>query len=137
MRSIRARVLAAALLAAACARQEEPPAPDQTPSESRTPEEARVRELQQQARALAKTDGCDRLDQCAAAPMGAKPCGGPWTYLVYCKATTDEAALLRTLDELKRAEEAYNRAAGLMSDCSVAPQPEVRLEGRTCTAGRP
>ena len=129
MRAIRARALAAALLVVACARQ--------SPSEHRAADEARVRELEQQARALAKTDGCDRADQCSAAPMGAKPCGGPQTYLVYCKATTDEAALLRALDELKHAEESYNRSAGIVSDCGITPQPGVRLEGRTCTAARP
>lgn len=99
--------------------------------------ETRVRELEQQARALARTDGCDRVDQCTAAPMGAKPCGGPQTYLVYCKATTDEAALMRVLDELKRAEEEYNRTAGTVSDCMLVPQPVIRLEGRTCTAAAP
>ena len=131
MRTIHARAFAAALVVMACARQEEPP-PAQNPSENRAVDEARVRELERQARALAKTDGCDRADQCAAAPLGAKACGGPRAYLVYCRATTDEAALMRALDELKRAEEGYNRAAGLVSDCMLVQQPEVRLEGRTC-----
>ena len=134
MTRCRARALLAALLVAACARNEEPPAPDQPPAENVAGGEARVRELEQQARALAKADGCDRADQCAAAPVGAKPCGGPRAYLVYCKATTDEAALMRTLDELKRAEQDYNREAGLVSDCAMTMQPAVRLEGRTCTA---
>lgn len=121
MRTTRARALAAALLIAAC-------------SDTRAVDEARVRQLEQQVRSIARTDGCERADQCAAAPMGAKPCGGPRTYLVYCKATTDETALMRALDQLKRAEESYNRAAGLISDCGITPQPGVRLEGRTCTA---
>ena len=137
MTRYRARAVFAALLIAACARKEDPPSPDQPPAENRAVTEASVRELEQQARALAKADGCDRADQCASAPMGAKACGGPRTYLVYCKATTDEAALMRTLDELKRAEEEYNRTAGIMSDCSMAMRPVVRLEGRTCTAGAP
>ena len=110
---------------------------DQPPAENVVASEARVRELEQQARALARTDGCSRAEQCAAAPMGAKPCGGPWSYLVYCKATTDEAALLRVLDELKRTQEEYNRTSGLGSDCGMVMPPEVRLEGRTCTAGSP
>jgi hypothetical protein len=133
----RVRVLVVALLLAACARQEDPPGVDQPPAETVVVSEARVRELEQQARALAKADGCDRADQCAAAPMGAKPCGGPRTYLVYCKATTDEGALMRALDQLKSAEEAYNRAAGLGSDCAMVMPPEMRLEGRTCTAASP
>ena len=134
MTRCRVCALVVAMLIAACVRKEDPPGVDQPPAENVVASEARVRELEQQARSLAKTDGCDRADQCGAAPMGAKPCGGPRAYLVYCKATTDEAALMRALDELKSAEEAYNRAAGLGSDCSMVMPPEVRLEGRTCTA---
>lgn len=136
MRSICGGALVA-MLVAGCAKQEEPPALDQPPSANQVVSEARVRELEQQARALAKTDGCDRADQCASAPVGAKACGGPRTYLVYCKATTDEAALLRALDELKRAEEAYNRATGLASDCAMALPPELRVDGGVCTAAAP
>jgi hypothetical protein len=134
MRSIHVRAFAAVLLVAACTPREEPPAVEQP---SLTTQEARVRELEQQARALARTDGCDQASQCATAPVGAKACGGPRTYLVYCRATTDEAALLRALDELKRAEEAYNRAAGIASDCMFVTPPAVRLEGGACMAATP
>lgn len=135
MRSIDPRIVAAIVLGAACARQEEPPAVD-VPW-TRAVQETRIRGLEQQARALAKTDGCDQASQCATAPMGAKACGGPRTYLVYCRATTDEAALLRTLDELKRAEEEYNRVTGVVSDCMLVGPPAVRLEGGICTAATP
>jgi hypothetical protein len=133
----RVRACAAILLLAACARQEEPPVPDQTPSENRGVDLALVQELEQRARALAKTEGCDRADQCATAPVGAKACGGPRTHIVYCRATTDEAALLRALDELKRAEEEYNRAEGIVSNCMLEMPPQVRLEGRVCMAATP
>jgi len=136
MRPIRVAAIVATILVAACARQEEPPAVE-TPSVNRAVNETRVRELEQQARALARTDGCDQASQCATAPVGAKACGGPRTYLVYCRATTDEAALLRALDELKRAEEEYNRAAGLASDCMFVTPPAVRLEGGACMAATP
>lgn len=132
MRSHDLRVVAAILMMAACARQEEPPAID-LPA-GRAGQEARIRDLEQQARALAKTDGCDQVGQCATAPVGAKACGGPRTYLVYCRATADEAALLSKLDELKRAEEEYNRMTGAVSDCMLATPPAVRLEGGSCRA---
>jgi hypothetical protein len=136
VRPIRGWAFATAVLVAACAAQEEPPAVE-IPSVNRAVDEARVRQLEQQTRALAKTEGCDQVNQCATAPLGAKACGGPRAYLVYCRATTDEAALLRALDELKRAEEAYNKAAGIVSDCMLVTPPDVRLEGRTCTAAEP
>ena len=99
--------------------------------------EVNLRELEQQARALVKTEGCDQVTQCASAPVGVKGCGGPRSYLTYCKATTDEAALLRTLEELKRVEGEYNREHNIASDCMMIMPPEMRLEGRACTAAIP
>jgi hypothetical protein len=136
MRRVRSWALTAALLAAACGKKDEPPA-DTPPAQSRAATETRIRDLEQQARALAKADGCDQVDQCAAAPVGVKGCGGPRSYLVYCKAATDEAALLRTLDELKRVEGEYNREHNIASDCMMIMPPEMRLEGRVCTAPTP
>ncbi|MGQ0715056.1 MAG: hypothetical protein ACT4PJ_15250 [Gemmatimonadaceae bacterium] len=123
--------VAAMLVVAACAQQEEFPGPNERPSA------ARVQELEARARSIARMDGCDRLDQCAAAPVGAKACGGPRTYLVYCKATTDELELSRVLEELRRVEEAYNREAEIGSDCAYVSAPALRLEGRTCGAAIP
>ena len=79
----------AAILLVGCAQEQEPRADTQTPAPSRAATEARIRELEQQARALAKTEGCDQVEQCASAPVGVKGCGGPHSYLLYCKATTD------------------------------------------------
>ena len=137
MKIIPAWSLAAVLLVAGCAQEQEPRADTQTPAPSRAATEARIRELEQQARALAKTEGCDQVEQCASAPVGVKGCGGPHSYLLYCKATTDEAALLRTLDELKRVEGEYNREYQIASDCMAIMPPELRLEERACTARTP
>jgi hypothetical protein len=135
--NVRAQTLAAVILFAACAQPEKAPAAGQIPSESRLARETRIRELEQQARALARTDGCGEVGQCRTAPVGAKGCGGPRAYLVYCKATTDEAALLRALDELKRVEEEYNRAEGIASDCMMITPPAIRLDGNACRAATP
>ena len=137
MTTVRTWSLAAALIVAACAKNDDPPPDTQTPTQRRVASETRIRELEQQARALAKTDGCDRVEQCAAAPVGVKGCGGPRSYLVYCKATTDEAALLRTLEELKRVEGEYNQEHNIASDCMMIMPPEMRLEGRACTVASP
>ena len=53
----------------------------------------RLSRLEREARALARTDGCDSLAQCRTAPVGWRSCGGPRTYLVYCAATTDTVTL--------------------------------------------
>lgn len=129
MRHHRRCILLVAVAAAACAQQEGPPAPEQT--------REYLQALEQQARAIARQDGCDRLDQCATAPVGAKACGGPRTHLVYCRATTNEQELYRVLEELRLAEEAYIREAGIGSDCAFIGPPSVTLAGSSCVVATP
>jgi hypothetical protein len=105
-----------------------PPVPRDTTPDAR-PTLAR---LEQEARALAKTDGCASIGACRTAPVGWRGCGGPRTYLVYCAATTDTIALFRKLRELEEAEQRYNATSGMMSTCEFRMPPGVRLEGRSC-----
>lgn len=93
-----------------------------------------LQRLEAEARALARADGCARADQCRTAPVGDRPCGGPRNYLVYCAATTDTVALFRKLDELKRAEQEFNRKHGLVSTCEYRMPPQTQLLGTTCRA---
>jgi len=88
--------------------------------------------LEQEARALAKQDGCAGVNACRTAPVGWRGCGGPRSYVVFCAATTDTVALFRKLKELEDAERAYNASSGMMSTCELRVPPRVRLEGRSC-----
>jgi hypothetical protein len=93
---------------------------------------AQIARLEAEARLLARTAGCAAAGQCRTAPVGSRPCGGPRTYLAYCAATTDTAALLAKLDELRRAEDEYNRKSGMMSTCEFRTPPRVELAGGSC-----
>ena len=62
---------------------------------------------------------------CRPAPVGWRACGGPRSYVVYCRASTDTVALLRKLDELKRAEMEYNDREGVVSTCEMRTPPGV------------
>lgn len=95
---------------------------------------AMLQELEREARALARTEGCGGAAQCATVPVGAKACGGPRTHLVYCPATTDTAALNAKLRELAEAEEEYNRVNQIASDCMFVGPPEVESVGGICRA---
>ena len=88
--------------------------------------------LEQEARAIAKQDGCASASACRTAPVGWRGCGGPRSYVVFCAATTDTVALFRKLKELEDAERAYNASSGIMSTCELRTPPAVRLEGRSC-----
>ena len=93
---------------------------------------ARLAALEQQARAMVKTDGCADSGGCRTAPVGWRGCGGPRTYLGYCAATTDTAALFRKLKELEVAERAYNATAHVVSTCEFRLPPKVASSGGSC-----
>jgi hypothetical protein len=93
-----------------------------------------IRRLEEEAMALAKTTGCTTLDQCRAAPVGSRACGGPRYYLPYCRLTTDSAALFSKLAEVKRAEEDYNRRNQIGSTCEFRMPPELEVAGGACRA---
>ena len=98
---------------------------------------ATIAQLEAAARAIAKTDGCNASPQCRTAPVGARPCGGPRTYLAYCAATTDTVALVRKLGELKAAEITFNQRAGLTGSCDFLMPPDVAVQGASCRTTSP
>jgi hypothetical protein len=97
----------------------------------------RIARLEREARALAKTGGCATAEQCRTAPVGVRPCGGPRDYVAYCAATTDSTALFAKLEELRAAEDAYNRSSGMASTCEFREPPATELVGGSCRAAAP
>jgi hypothetical protein len=95
---------------------------------------AQIVALEDQAKALLKTEGCGTAAQCRTAPVGSRACGGPRYYLVYCSQTTDSATLFRKLDAVAAAEREYNTRYKLMSTCEFRLPPKVALNGASCQA---
>lgn len=114
----------------------DPARPPRDPSLPRPPmlSAQRYSPLESEARKLASTTGCARASQCRTAPLGAKACGGPRAYLVYCPFSTDTVALFRKLGELERAEQEYNRRSGMASTCEFLTPPATGVVGGRCAA---
>jgi hypothetical protein len=100
------------------------------------PEElkAQFEALNTEARALVMITGCTAVTDCKSAAMGAKACGGPREYLVYCSKTTDQATLLGKLDTAIRLEKAYNDLTDAVSTCEAVLAPELQIAGGECKA---
>jgi hypothetical protein len=90
--------------------------------------------IENEAKALVKTDGCSSADQCRTAAVGSRACGGPRYYLVYCAKTTDTAALFRKLEAIATAEQEYNKRYQIVSTCEFRMPPQVGLVGGSCLA---
>lgn len=105
-------------------------------SASHQSDRERLRELK---RAIDEETGEPRADsvaQCKYIPFGAKPCGGPWMYLVYSTARTDESKLQRLVREFNALQKKINEEEQLGSDCSVPREPELMLENGVCASKR-
>ena len=110
------------------------PAPAAAPADGEAQgDTGRIARLEREARALAHAEGCS-AGACRTAPVGSRPCGGPRTYLVYCAAATDSAALFAKLAELARAEAAFNSASGMASTCEYRMPPNATVQGGRCVA---
>jgi hypothetical protein len=90
--------------------------------------------LEDQAKALVKTDGCSSAAECRTAAVGSRACGGPRYYLVYCSKTTDSAALFGRLTAVASAERAYNQHYNIVSTCEFRMPPTVAINGASCQA---
>jgi len=98
---------------------------------------AQIVALEDQAKALVKTDGCTSADQCRTAPVGNRACGGPRYYLVYCSRTTDSAALFARLKAVADAENEFNTKYQIVSTCEFRMPPQVAVTSGSCHAEAP
>jgi hypothetical protein len=94
---------------------------------------AAIVKLEDQAKAIAKVAGCVS-SECRAAPVGSRACGGPRYYIPYCAKTTDSVTLYRKLDEVARAERAYNAKFRIASTCEFRMPPTVEAVAGSCVA---
>jgi len=92
-----------------------------------------ILKLEDQAKAIAKVSGCTS-GECRAAAVGSRACGGPRYYLPYCAKTTDSVSLYRKLDEVAKAEQAYNKKYQIVSSCEFRMPPTVEAVGGSCVA---
>ena len=94
-----------------------------TTEKSMTDERA---ELQAQKAAVvecANSGSCTEDASCRLMGLGAKPCGGPWSWLVY-SASMDTIRLATMVDAYNSAESDFNKKWGMFSDCSIAVLPD-------------
>lgn len=71
---------------------------------------------------------------CRSVAFGAKPCGGPWTYLVYSTTGSDADEVQERVAEYNRLDERRNAACELVSTCEVTPEPALAVEAGRCVA---
>ena len=74
------------------------------------------------------------LGDCRYLGLGAKPCGGPWEYVIYAASSTDSMALAERLTAYNAFEAEMNEHYGYASDCSVPNEPVLAYRDGRCVA---
>lgn len=87
-------------------------------------DQARLKEMREDILQMVGTPTCAEEGSCRSVGFGAKPCGGPWEYLIYSVENVDEQQLLERVREYNDFEEKLNAKYGYVSDCTV-PEPPV------------
>ena len=95
---------------------------------------ARLQDLKSEIETLASTSVCNETTECKFIAFGSKPCGGPWSYLIY-STSIDVEALEAMVQDYNAKEQSYNQSWNVVSDCALAQQPSsVTCENNTCVA---
>jgi hypothetical protein len=114
-----------------------------TPQAAPTPREATptppgetpVEDLRRDITSAQGEPTCSSADQCRTVAFGAKPCGGPRSYLIYSTAAADTARLATLVAEYNRLEAEANAREGRVSDCMFVAQPTVACVSGRCVVG--
>jgi len=90
--------------------------------------------LKQSIEDLASQSICNGSTACNYIAFGSKPCGGPWSYLVYSNSINTEE-LISMVEDYNQKEALYNSTWGISSDCNIVnPPTSVKCENNTCIA---
>ena len=97
-------------------------------------EEQELAALKIEIENFAKTSVCDGNFECKFIGFRSKPCGGPWSYLVY-STSIDVKELEIRVEGYNRKEAIYNAEFGIASDCVITNPPiSKNCENNVCVA---
>ncbi len=97
-------------------------------------EQTKLDNMKTEIERLANTSTCGDNITCKFIAFGSKPCGGPWTYLVY-STSIDTNKLEDLVEVYNQYEQDFNINWSIASDCAVTTPPtSVECENNICIA---
>lgn len=129
-------LLFALFLLSACTAKKGVENPDNLPKDislkpennlSQQQDQDQLRVMMKEITLLLDNESCTDIAEWDFTAIGAKPCGGPSSYIAYPKKLATE--ILPKINELSARQEAFNKKYRLMSDCMVVlPPVEIKCE---------
>jgi len=131
---MRKLVLLSLLACAACTtradgpatpRAAQPAAPAAAPAASQPDTLAQIKDL------IGKAE-CSSDSQCQALPIGARPCGGPASYLAWSTTKTSSSDIQALADRYRAEQQERNARSGMVSDCRAIAPPAAVCRAGSC-----
>ncbi len=95
-------------------------------------DEARLDDMKRAIMDFVGTPYCSDDRQCRYIGIGRKPCGGPWSYLIYSASSVDEYELRYRVLRYNAWNHGMNRRHNLVSTCDIPPVPNPRCFAGVC-----
>ena len=103
---------------------------DNTPTQEEEQTELNI--LKSDIETLANTSICNNTFICKYIAFGSKPCGGPWSYLIY-STSIDQQNLQNLVEVYNEKQAEFNTKWGIFSDCAFAmPPTSITCENNSC-----
>ena len=118
-------LLSFTLIAAACARQNEDLS------------DASIEEIAQMIQDEVGSARASETNQCDFIPIGVKPAGGPWGYLVFSTEESSRERLERLVERYNELDAERNKENNGFSTADVATPPDLSLINGTCRGEGP
>jgi len=99
---------------------------------SETRDRAQLEAWREDILAMVKDPACSDSTECRCIGLGAKPCGGPWEYLIYSVSSVDTSALVEEVAEYNNLNAVLNQRYGWVSDCSITRVPNLGCRDGKC-----
>lgn len=71
-------------------------------------------------------------DRCEMIPIGVKPTGGPWGYLIYSTENTNKERLEELVNRYNELDMKRNQGEDAMSTADIATEPDISFEEGKC-----
>lgn len=91
-----------------------------------------LQQMLSEIKSMANNESCTAAEEWRITDYGAKACGGPIGFIAY-SSKIDTAKFLKKVEKHRNAQTNYNEKWGIVSDCSIPPQPN----GVDCVDGVP
>lgn len=76
-------------------------------------------------------------DRCDVIPIGVKPAGGPWGFLVFSSEESDRERLEKLVVRYNELDAERNEESGGFSTADIATRPTLSLQNGVCTGEGP